>query len=205
MHHQHKDILIIDNQSSDLPTALKSVGYKITFAFDEKEIINNVLFDKEYDLIIFDRKMSKINGWELIEIIRNNEINKTTPVIIINSQYSRNYQIYALQSGADDVISIPYESQELLARVESLLRRSEWQKKPSLRLAFYYQNDEPLTDRQIEILFLTSQGYSNKEMADKLFVSEKTVKAHLRSIFDKLNVSSRTQAALVAIKEGIAS
>ena len=61
----------------------------------------------------------------------------------------------------------------------------------------------PLSEREIEILELVSQGKSNKEIAAELFISVNTVKVHLANIFTKIDVSSRTEATLYAIEHGI--
>ena len=61
----------------------------------------------------------------------------------------------------------------------------------------------PLSEREIEILQLVSQGKSNKEIAAELFISVNTVKVHLANIFAKIDVSSRTEATLYAIEHGI--
>jgi len=61
----------------------------------------------------------------------------------------------------------------------------------------------PLSEREIEILQLVSQGKSNKEIAAELFISVNTVKVHIANIFTKINVSSRTEATLYAIEHGI--
>jgi DNA-binding NarL/FixJ family response regulator len=61
----------------------------------------------------------------------------------------------------------------------------------------------PLSTREREIVALVAQGYRNKEMAEKMFISEQTVKNHLHNIFDKLGVSDRLELALFAIHKGI--
>jgi DNA-binding NarL/FixJ family response regulator len=62
---------------------------------------------------------------------------------------------------------------------------------------------ETLTRREVEVLALLVRGRSNKEMAAKLFISETTVKGHLRSVFTKLNVLSRTEATTTALRRGL--
>ena len=62
----------------------------------------------------------------------------------------------------------------------------------------------PLSQREREIVSLVAQGYKNKEMAEKMFISEQTVKNHLHNIFDKLGVSDRLELALYAIHHKIA-
>ena len=61
----------------------------------------------------------------------------------------------------------------------------------------------PLSQREREIVALVAQGYKNKEMAEKMFISEQTVKNHLHNIFDKLGVSDRLELALYAIHKGL--
>jgi NarL family two-component system response regulator LiaR len=64
---------------------------------------------------------------------------------------------------------------------------------------------EPLTEREVEVLGLLAQGFTNQEIADKLFVTERTVRSHVSSILGKLHLANRTQAALYALRKGIAS
>jgi len=64
---------------------------------------------------------------------------------------------------------------------------------------------EPLTQRELEVLRLIAQGHENKEIAAQLTISEATVRTHVGNILNKLHLASRTQAALYALKEGLAS
>jgi DNA-binding NarL/FixJ family response regulator len=63
--------------------------------------------------------------------------------------------------------------------------------------------DDPLSDREIEVLVLVAEGFANKEVAQRLSIAEETAKAHVRSIFSKLNVTDRTHAVTVAVRRGI--
>ncbi|RYD04729.1 hypothetical protein N752_12445 [Desulforamulus aquiferis] len=67
----------------------------------------------------------------------------------------------------------------------------------------YDKKHQTLTDRELEVLKQVAKGQSNKDIANSLFISEKTVKNHLTNIFQKIGVVDRTQAALYAIKEKI--
>ena len=79
--------------------------------------------------------------------------------------------------------------------MEAVLRRSKPQKETTAKKGDVLA---PLTAKEKEVLKLVSQGFSNKEIADKMFVREVTVKTHLNSIFKKLKVANRTQAVLVS-------
>jgi NarL family two-component system response regulator LiaR len=64
---------------------------------------------------------------------------------------------------------------------------------------------DPLTARELEVLRLVAQGQSNQRIANLLFISETTVRSHVSNILNKLHLASRTQAALYALREGLAS
>jgi NarL family two-component system response regulator LiaR len=64
--------------------------------------------------------------------------------------------------------------------------------------------EEPLTEREVEVLRLVAQGLSNQEIADRFVISERTVRTHVSSILAKLHLASRTQATLYALRQGIA-
>ena len=66
------------------------------------------------------------------------------------------------------------------------------------------QGNGPLTDREVEVLRLVAQGHSNREISDRLTISEATVRTHVSNILAKLNLCSRTQAALYALRKGLA-
>ena len=105
--------------------------------------------------------------------------------------------VAGLKIGADDYIVKPFILPNLLARMEAVLRRSKWQ----TPIKTSHKKELPpdlLTTKEKEVLEMVANGASNKQIADKLFVKEVTVKTHLNSIFKKLKVTNRTQAVLVA-------
>jgi NarL family two-component system response regulator LiaR len=65
--------------------------------------------------------------------------------------------------------------------------------------------EEPLTEREVEVLGLVAQGFTNQEIGDRLFVSERTVRSHVSNVLSKLHLANRTQAALYALRKGFAS
>ena len=107
--------------------------------------------------------------------------------------------VSGLKIGADDYIVKPFILPNLLARIEAVLRRSK--RNPEKNVTNNQINETTtLTRREKDVLLLVTQGESNKSIADKLVLSEVTVKSHLNSIFKKLNVTNRTQAVLAAMQ-----
>jgi NarL family two-component system response regulator LiaR len=64
--------------------------------------------------------------------------------------------------------------------------------------------EEPLTERELEVLSLVARGLSNQEIGEKLFINERTVRTHVSNILSKLHLANRTQATLYALREGLA-
>ena len=111
--------------------------------------------------------------------------------------------VTGLKIGADDYIVKPFVLPNLLARIEAVLRRSRTTQNKSQKsnVTINQINQfNSLTRREKDVLLLVTQGENNKSIAEKLVVSEITVKSHLNNIFKKLNVSNRTQAVLLAMQ-----
>ncbi len=197
-------ILIIDDSPKYLADALPLYGYEVDVATDGLQGIKKLTSEKnDYDLVLLDVMMPNMDGWETLKTIRTNKKLENIPVIMITALNEEQKEISGLKFGADDYVVKPFILPNLLARIEALLRRSTWQKEKvsNVDLKFVQEGEiEPLTAREKEILKMVSQGASNNDIAEKLFVREVTVKTHLNSIFKKLKVKNRTQAVLLAMQ-----
>lgn len=199
-------ILVIDDNPEVVEEILPTYGYEITVAIDGQKGLD--LLDKNYkgyDLVLLDVLMPNMNGWDVLRKIREDKKLKNIPVIMMTALDSEIDQVAGLKVGADDYITKPFQVPMLLARIEALMRRvSMSSSTPAFDLPFETDAEiQSLTAREKEIVSLVAKGLSNKEISEKLYVSELTVKTHLKNIFKKLNVSSRTQAILVAINKGL--
>lgn len=196
-------ILLIDDNPQSVKDALEMYGYEVNIAQDGLCALNILNKECDYDLILLDVMMPKLDGWETLKAIRNKKETKTIPVIMLSAVDADNKQISGLKFGADDYIVKPFILPNLLARIEALLRRVQWQKEDEKTQKFSFKSSKeitPLTLREKEILALLSKGALNKEIADKLFVREVTVKTHLNSIYRKLGVENRVQAVLLSMQ-----
>ena len=117
----------------------------------------------------------------------------------------------ALQAGAAGYLLKDAEADEVAAAIRAACR-GEVHLDPAIArqltrslVAPAAQTVDALTDREREVLVLVAQGLSNRQIADALVISERTARTHVSNILGKLGVASRTQAALLAIREGIAS
>ena len=200
-------ILVVDDNPKYLADALPMYGYDVTIAKDGLEALK-ILDSKEgaFDLILLDVMMPNMDGWDTLKAIRNNKKIKYIPVIMITAVSEEQKVVSGLKIGADDYIVKPFILPNLLARIEAVLRRCQWQKESlpkGEKTLNKNVNIDALTPKEKEVLALVAQGASNQEIADKLFVRDVTVKTHLNSIYKKLNVDNRVQAVLLAIQTQI--
>ncbi len=162
------------------------------------------------DVILMDINMPVQNGLEALEEIRS--FDPGARAVMLTIHQDRDYLLKALEIGALGYILKDADASALIEAVRSVYEGQTYiQPIMARELVNEYKRiksgaDDPrnqLTERETEVLKLLSKGMLNKEIANELYISEKTVKNHISSIFRKLNVQDRTQAAVYAIKTRI--
>ena len=153
------------------------------------------------DVTLMDLQMPLLNGTDAILAIRQDFPEAR---IIVLTTYSGDAQaLRALKAGASGYLLKSMVRTELLETIRTVHRgRKRIPPEIAVEMAEHHA-DDALTDREIEILRQVASGNANKIVADKLHISEDTVKAHLRSIFSKLDARDRTHAVTIALKRGI--
>jgi two-component system response regulator DegU len=164
------------------------------------------------DVILMDINMPGTGGLQAIEEIKAENIESR--IIVLTIHEDREYLIKTLQMGAEGYVLKDAEPSVLIDAIRSVyLGQSYIQPTMTKELVREFnrltlqarekRGENRLTAREREVLMLIAEGMINKEIASKLYISEKTVKNHVSNIFKKLNVSDRTQAAIYAIKHNI--
>jgi DNA-binding NarL/FixJ family response regulator len=157
--------------------------------------------DHHPDVTLLDLRMPILDGVGAIAEVRKED---AAARIIVLTTYETDNEIYrAIKAGAKGYVLKDARREELLDCIRRV-SRGEICIPPSLleRLAVGV-GSETLTGRELDVLTLLARGKSNKEIGANLYISETTVKAHLRSIFAKLNVLSRTEAIAAASRRGL--
>lgn len=194
-------VLLVDDNSKYLKDALPFYGYEVTVTLDGVQALKELANDSnKFDIVLLDVMMPNMNGWDTLKAIRKNEKTKHLPVIMLTAVNEDQKMVTGLKIGADDYIVKPFVLPNLLARMEAVLRRSVRQKEISQDVIQSQVPIDLLTSKEKEVLQMVAKGESNKQIADKMFVKEVTVKTHLNSIFKKLKVANRTQAVLLAMQ-----
>ncbi|AIC96085.1 response regulator [Shouchella lehensis] len=162
------------------------------------------------DLILMDLFMPKLNGMEATSQIK--ALYPHVKILVLSSFSDKDHVIPALQAGADGYQLKDIDPEQLVETMRAVLNgenklHDKVTKFVLNRIATPMSEEEQaielLTKREREVLVEIASGYSNKEIADRLGITEKTVKTHLSHVFSKLHVSDRTQAALFAVKHSL--
>ncbi len=153
------------------------------------------------DVVLMDLRMPKLEGVEAIKRIRSED---SEAAIIVLTTFDHDEDIYAgLRAGAKAYLLKDVQPEELFRCIRAVRAGEAYlQPKVAAKLAQRVQ-EEPLTEREVQILKLLAEGKSNRAIGQALFITESTVKSHLKSLFIKLDVTSRAEAIALAARRGL--
>jgi NarL family two-component system response regulator LiaR len=163
------------------------------------------------DVTLMDLLMANVDG---IEAVRRIRASQPDARILVLTSFATDDKVFpAIKAGALGYLLKDSSPDDLLQAIAQV-HRGEPSLHPTIARKVLQELSrppadtslvEPLTDREVEVLRLVAQGRSNAEIATALVVSEGTVRTHVSSILGKLHLASRTQAALYALRTGLAS
>jgi NarL family two-component system response regulator LiaR len=160
----------------------------------------------EPDVILMDLLMPVMDGIEATRVIK--QTHPDIEVIALTSILEDDKVVGAVRAGAVGYLLKDTEDEELCRAIKAAaagqIQLSPAAAQRLVREVRSPESPETLTEREIEVLRLVAQGLSNRQIAVRLDLSEKTVKTHVSNILGKLNLLSRTQAALFAVRTGLA-
>lgn len=200
----HKMIREGIKQLLELKESISVVG----MASEGNECLS-LLKNIEADVLLLDINMPEKNGLDTLKEIKEKNIDIKTIILTVHNE--ADYLMKAVEIGADGYVLKDAGSAELIHAIETVMKGESYIQPdmiPMLNSKMIVRNKDKerikeLTKRELEVLVLVSEGMFNKEIADKLNISERTVKNHISSIFKKIDVADRTQAAVFAIRNNL--
>ncbi|WP_334073203.1 response regulator transcription factor [Paenibacillus sp. A14] len=163
------------------------------------------------DVVLMDLNMPVMSGLEAMEILKNHQ--NQVPVIILTTYNEDELMVNGLALGAKGYLLKDTNRENLFRTIESAVRGEALFQADILAKVFEAKDraepagnrtEEPsLTERELLILQFVARGYKSKEIGFDIGISERTVKAHLTNIYNKLGVDSRSQAVAIAMERGI--
>ena len=187
-------ILLLDDHKifgESLKVLLEERGISCTYTSSIKNFYEEV--EKDYDIILLDINLKEEEtGFDILDRIHD----KNKKIVILTSYDMINYKRLALEKGARDFINKSLDVDEVIERLEKVYKDE--------KISFDDEEKiiEHLTKREEEILLEVLSGLTKKEIADKLYISERTLYNHLANIYAKLGAKNAIEAYKIALELG---
>lgn len=187
---------------------LEYQGYRVTTARNGREALG-IMENMVPDMIICDIMMPEMDGYTFVEQVRQNARISWIPVMFLSAKGQSHNRVKGLNTGADVYMAKPFEPGELVAQIQSSLRQADRLMRHNSRPLeenFKIQGvrDVELTPTETKVIQLVSQGMANREIADQLNVSQRTIESHVSNMLNKTGLHNRTELARWAIQKSIA-
>jgi DNA-binding NarL/FixJ family response regulator len=207
-----KQLLLIDDDPNLILLVkdyLEFRGYEVITAENGREALE-ILERQSPDMIICDVMMPEMDGYALVEQVRQNPRTSWIPVMFLSAKGQSQDRVKGLSTGADVYMIKPFEPEELVAQVESSLKQASRLMRHTTKSSLdegsriqVPQNVE-LTPTELKVVQLVAQGMANREIAEKLNVSQRTIESHVSNMLNKTNLHNRTELARWAIESNMA-
>lgn len=216
-----KKILLVEddpNLRCSLKEYLEQEGYLVLEASSGVEGL--AVFDRDVpDLVVSDVLMPEMDGLEFCKNLRSTRTGQLIPFIFLSGQGELEDRIEGHKMGADDYLVKPFNLGELGVKIELLMERSHRIHQEILRLLQALDRSTvdsvslssspeefleslPLTPAEEKVFVEVVEGFTNKEIGERLFISDRTVQAHLTKILKKLQLSNRNELIRFALERG---
>ncbi|GAB3380357.1 phosphate regulon transcriptional regulator PhoB [Spongiibacter taiwanensis] len=220
-----KTILIVDDEAAIremIRVGLELSGYQCLEASNAQEA-HGIIVDQRPDLVLLDWMMPVTSGIELLRRLRREELTKDLLVIMLTAKDDEDNRVQGLDVGADDYITKPFSSRELMARIKAVLRRSGSQSDeesievnglkldPASHRVFAHQDPLDMGPTEFKLLkfFMTHQerAYSRGQLLDQVwgtnvYVEERTVDVHIRRLRKALQTDRQDFGQLIQTVRG---
>lgn len=207
-----KKLLLIDDDPNLILLVkdyLEFRGYEVITAENGREALE-VLEKQTADMIICDVMMPEMDGYSLVSAIRSDPKTSWIPVLFLSAKGQSQDRVKGLNIGADVYMVKPFEPEELVAQVESSLKQASrliqhkdskgGDSSPRIQVPF----DVELTPTELRVVQFVARGMANREIAEELNVSQRTIESHVSNMLGKTGLHNRTELARWAIENGMA-
>ncbi len=208
---EHKRLLLIDDDPNLILLVkdyLEFRGYEVVTAENGREALE-VLENDIPDMIICDVMMPEMDGYTFVSNVRQDERTSWVPVLFLSAKGQSQDRVKGLNVGADVYMVKPFEPEELVAQVEASLKQAFRKKQQpndgsenesKIQVPF----DVHLTQTEMKVVQFVARGLANKDIADELNVSQRTVESHVSNMLGKTGLHNRTELARWAIENQMA-
>jgi DNA-binding NarL/FixJ family response regulator len=208
---EHKRLLLIDDDPNLILLVkdyLEFRGYEVITAENGREALE-VLEQEIPDMIICDVMMPEMDGYAFVNQVRQEERTSWIPILFLSAKGQSQDKIKGLNIGADVYMVKPFEPEEVVAQVEASLKQAFRQRQQTgggndseskIQVPF----DVHLTQTELKVVQFVARGLANRDIAEELNVSQRTVESHVSNMLGKTGLHNRTELARWAIENQMA-
>ncbi|NJL87807.1 MAG: response regulator transcription factor [Leptolyngbyaceae cyanobacterium SM1_1_3] len=202
-----KQLLLIDDDPNLILLVkdyLEFRGFKVVTADNGREALD-VLEHQSPDMIICDVMMPEMDGYAFVQNVRENQQTSWIPILFLSAKGQSQDRVKGLNTGADVYMVKPFEPEELVAQVESSLKQAArlsqrqgpgGDNAPIIQVPF----DVELTPTELKVVQFVARGMANRQIADELKVSQRTIESHVSNMLGKTGLHNRTELARWALE-----
>jgi FixJ family two-component response regulator len=197
-------IHVVDDDASfrtAIERRLKKAGYEVATYPSAQHLLDRRPDDHEPSCILLDVQMPGLSGPELQECL--NRQNSTLPIVFLTGHADTRTTVQTIKAGADNFLTKPVSSEELLRAIEQALVRHEAARNRRDKLNLTRGRIATFTPRERQVFELMVRGKINKQIAHELGTTERTVKAHRQQVMEKAKAQSLAELVSIAEQLGI--
>ena len=195
---------IVDDDASfrtAIERRLKQAGYEVATYPSAQHLLDRLPSENELSCILLDMRIPGLSGPELQA--RLSELGSTLPIVFLTGYAEVQTTVRAIKAGAEDVLTKPVSSEELLGAIERALAHHQVTRNQKNKLDVVRAHVAKLTPREREVFELVIRGKTNKQVAGALGCTERTIKAHRHRVMEKMQVQSLAELVSLAERAGI--
>jgi FixJ family two-component response regulator len=195
---------VVDDDASfrtAIERRLKKAGYEVATYPSAQQLLDCLPDENEPGCILLDVRIPGLSGPELQS--RLGELGSTLPIVFLTGHADTQTTVKAIKAGAEDFLTKPVLSEQLLQAVERALARHELVRSQRNRMEAVRAQIATLTPRERQVFDLVVRGKINKQIAHELGTTERTVKAHRQQVMEKANVQSLAELVSIAERLGL--
>ena len=195
---------IVDDDASfrtAIERRLTKAGYEVATYSSAQHLLDRLPGESELGCILLDVRIPGLSGPELQG--RLSELGSTLPIVFLTGYPDVPTTVRTIKAGAEDFLTKPVSSDELLHAIERAIARHEAARGLKSRLDIVRAHIAKLTPREREVFELVIRGKTNKQVANALGATERTIKAHRHRVMEKMQVQSLAELVSLAERVGV--
>jgi RNA polymerase sigma factor (sigma-70 family) len=195
---------IVDDDASfrtAIERRLKKAGYEVTTYHSARQFLARLPDEDDRGCILLDVRIPELSGPELQETL--GKLGSTLPIVFLSGYADVSTTVKTIKAGAEDFLTKPVSSEQLLGAIEKAMTHQEAARGLKQKLDMLRAQLGTLTPRERQVFDRVVQGKINKQIAQQLGATERTIKAHRHRVMEKMKVQSLAELVSIAARLGI--